>query len=307
MSDPYETLGVKKDATADEIRSAYRQKAKKLHPDLNPGDKTAEGKFKELNAANDLLSDPDKRARFDRGEIDETGAEKPQQRYYRDFAGAGAGADNPYQSNAGFADFGDASDIFADLFGGAHAGGGRRTSFRSRGSDVQYRLELDFLDALNGVTRQVTLADGQPLDISIPAGTRDGQVLRLRGKGEPGFNGGEAGDALVEVAVRSHPFFTRDGDDIRLTLPITVREAVLGGKIRVPTPTGPVVATVPKNSSSGKSLRLKGRGAPKRGGSKGDLYVTLQIVLPPEPDPALEAAIAALPEESSNPRRNMGV
>ncbi|HTJ59033.1 MAG TPA: J domain-containing protein [Devosiaceae bacterium] len=305
--DPYEVLGVKKDATEEQIRSAFRRHAKKLHPDLNPGDKDAELKFKELNAANDLLSDPEKRGRFDRGEIDASGAERPQQRYYRDYAGTQAGgAENPYQNRAGFADFD--TDIFADLFGGGRRGMGGRGNLRMRGNDVQYRLEVDFLDAVNGASKRITLGDGQSLEITIPPGTRDGQVLRLHGKGEPGFGEGEPGDALIEIAVRPHPFFTRDGDDIRLELPISIREAVLGGKVRVPTPTGAVVATVPKASSSGKVLRLKGRGVPRRDGQRGDLYARLLIVLPERPDPALEQAIAAWPgDPNDNPRKALGV
>jgi len=303
--DPYEILGVAKDATAEQIRTAYRKRAKKLHPDLNPGDKQAEQKFKELNAANDLLSDPEKRGRFDRGEIDEAGNEKPQQRYYRDFANAGAPEAGAYRNASGFADF-DASDVFADLFGGGRAGTGGHGNFRMRGSDVQYRLEVDLLDAVNGATRQVTLADGKPVDVVIPAGIKDGQALRLKGRGEPGLGGAEAGDALIEIGVRAHKFFVRDGDDIRLELPISLREAVLGGKVPVPTPTGPVMATVPKWSSSGKVLRLKGRGVPKRGGGKGDLYVTLKIVLPEGGDAGLEKAVADL-DAGDNPRAALGV
>lgn len=304
--DPYTVLGIKKDATQEEVRAAYRKRAKKLHPDLNPGDKQAEEKFKELNAANDVLSDPEKRGKFDRGEIDATGAEKPQQRYYRDFADASPEA-GPYRSSAGFADLGDAGDVFSDLFGGGRPGMGGHGNFRLRGSDVHYRLEVDFLDAVNGATRQVTLADGKPIDVAIPPGLREGQTMRLRGKGEPGFGGAEAGDALIEIGVRPHPFFVRDGDDIRLDLPISLREAVLGGKVPVPTPTGPVIATVPKWSNSGKVLRLKGRGMPKKSGAKGDLYVALRIVLPDAPDAALEKAIADWPGGGDNPRRAMGV
>jgi DnaJ-class molecular chaperone len=304
--DPYDVLGIKKDATPEEIRAAYRKRAKKLHPDLNPGDSQAEQRFKELNAANDLLSDPEKRGRFDRGEIDASGTEKPRQRYYRDFE-AGGPEPGAYRSAAGYADFGDASDIFSDLFGGGRAGTGGHGNFRMRGSDVHYRLEVDFLDAVNGATRQVTLADGKPIDVAIPAGMREGQALRLKGKGEPGLGGAEAGDALIEIGIRPHAFFVRDGEDIRLDLPISLREAVLGGKVPVPTPTGPVVATVPKWSSSGKVLRLKGRGVPMRTGHAGDLYVTLRIVLPDEPDPALEQAIAELPGDGHNPRRGMGI
>ena len=299
--DPYDVLGVKRDASPDEIRKAYRRHAKKLHPDLNPGDKGAEGKFKELNAANDLLSDPDKRAKFDRGEIDAQGTEKPQQRYYRDFATAEG--DNPYRSSAGFSDLGEDSDIFADLFSGSRGGG-----FRMRGRDVHYRLEAEFLDAVNGGSTQVSLGDGKMLEIAIPPGTKDGQILRLRGKGEPGEGGSAAGDALIEIGVRPHRFFVRDGDDIRLDLPISLTEAVTGGKVHVPTTTGTVVASVPPWSSTGKVLRLKGRGVTRPDGSKGDQYVTLKLVLPDKPDPELEKFVTDWAAgKAHNPRQAMGV
>ena len=304
-ADPYQVLGVARDASQKDIQKAYRQQAKKLHPDLNPGDKNAEQKFKEVTAAYDILGDEGKRRRFDAGEIDATGQEKPQQQryYYRDFAGA-EGPGNPYGSSAGFADFGDAGDLFADFF--ARAGGGR--SFRSRGADVRYRLEVDFLDAVNGATRQVTLPDGSTIDIAIPPGTRDGQVLRLRGKGQPGVGGGPSGDALIEIAVRPQPFFKLDGDDIRLELPVTLTEAVLGGKVRVPTPAGPVMVTIPKWSNTGKVLRLRGKGVPRRDGTRGDVYVTLKIVLPDRPDPELEKFVAEWQAgKAHNPRQAMGV
>lgn len=302
--DPYEILGVARDATPDDIRKAYRRQAKKLHPDLNPGDKLAEHKFKELNTANDILGDAEKRGRYDRGEIDGAGDEKPQQRYYRDYAGAGAdGGHNPYTNTSGFSDF-EASDIFSDLFGGGRGSG--TGGFKAAGGDALYRLEVGFLEALNGAKRQVSFGPGTVLDITIPAGTRDGQVLRLKGKGQPGIGGGPAGDALIEISVMPHKFFVRDGDDIRLELPISIAEAVKGGKIRVPTPTGSVLATVPPWSSSGKVLRLKGRGASRRGGEKGDLYVTLTIVLPAVPDPALEKFVADWPQGTAqNPRKAM--
>ncbi len=281
MSDnPYEILGVDTKASSDEIRKAYRRLAKKHHPDLNPGDKAAEETFKRVSAAHDLLGDPEKRARYDRGEIDAAGMERPQERYYRDFAGAG---NERYSSDAGFADFA-ADDIIADLFG--RRAGGR--TFRMPGRDLHFRLSVDFLDALRGTTARVTLPEGGTLDVRIPAGTRDGQVLRLRGKGEPGLGGGPAGDALVEIGVKPHRFFTRDGDDIRLTLPISLTEAVLGGRVEVPTPTGRVMMSVPKGASSGRVLRLRGKGAPRADGSSGDLYVTLSIALPAH-DPDLEA------------------
>ena len=286
--DPYKTLGVKMDASQEEIQKAYRRRAKKLHPDLNPGDSHAEEQFKEVSAAYDLLSDPEKRTRYDRGEIDASGAERPERRYYRDFGERRAG--NPYASNAGFADFSDfadADDIMSAFFGRS----GQRNRNR-RGSDARYSLDVDFLDAVNGGTRTVTLPDGSTLDVKIPPGTRDGQVLRLRGKGQPGFGEAPPGDALIEVHVRPHPLFRREGDDIQIDLPISVRDAVLGGKLRVPTPTGTVTMTIPKWSNTGAKLRLKGKGILRPDGSRGDEFVTLKIMLPEKPDPELERCIA---------------
>jgi DnaJ-class molecular chaperone len=282
-ADPYEVLGVKKDASADEIQKTYRRLAKKLHPDLNPGNKKAEEQFKDVSAAYALLSDPEKRARFDRGEIDATGQERPQQRYYRDFADGGAS--RSYTSDAGFADFAD-EDLFSELFGRRG-----RANLRMRGSDVHYQLEVDFLDAINGAKRQITLPDGEALEVTIPPGTRDGQVLRLHGKGRPGIGGGSPGDALIEIAVRPHPVFSRKGDDIHVELPISLDQAVLGGRVTVPTPSGPVTMSVPKWSNSGSTLRLKGKGVPRRGGARGDEYVTLKVMLPDKPDPELETLI----------------
>jgi DnaJ-class molecular chaperone len=279
--DPYTVLGVKRNASQDDIQKAYRRLAKKFHPDLNPGNKQAEEQFKEVSAAYDLLGDTDKRASYDRGEIDASGKERPQQRFYRDFAEGGS----PYASDAGFADFA-ADDILSQFFGRDG-----RTNIRMRGSDVHYRLELDFLDAINGGKRQITLPDGSILDVNIPPGASDGQVLRLRGKGRPGMGGGRPGDALVEIEVRPHRIFTRKGDDIHVDLPISLSEAVLGGKVRVPTPTGSVTMTLPKWSNTGTVLRLKGKGVPRIDG-KGDEFVTLKVMLPEKPDPELEKFVA---------------
>ncbi|WP_137179657.1 DnaJ C-terminal domain-containing protein [Roseomonas sp. AR75] len=288
--DPYAALGVKRDATQDEIRRAYRTLARKHHPDLNPGDKAAEEAFKRIGAANDLLSDPEKRARFDRGEIDASGQEKPQPRYYRDFA-EGAGPQG-YASDAGFADMADADEILSELFGRRAGRGGRgagSASFRMRGGDLHGRLTLDFLEAVNGAKKRVTLPEGETVDVTVPPGTRDGQVLRLRGKGAPGLGGGPSGDLLVEIQVGAHRHYTRKDDDILLDLPVTLPEAVLGGRIEVPTPAGAVMVNVPKGSNTGTVLRLKGRGVPKADGTRGDAYVTLRIVLPDAPDAALQA------------------
>ena len=302
--DPYELLGVKRDAPQKEIQGAFRKLAKKLHPDLNPGDKNAEARFKEISVAYELLSDEEKRARFDRGEIDMTGAEQAPRNYYRDYASSG-GAGGPYHNGGGFADFGDADDIFANFFS-RRAGAGGAGSFRTPGRDRHFSMEVDFLDAVNGAKTQVKLPDGAALDVQIPPGTRDSQVLRLRGKGEPGFGGGPAGDALIEIKVRPHRFFTRDGDDIRLELPITLGEAVLGGKIRVPTPSGPVDLVLPPNSSSGKVLRIRGKGVPCGNAGAGNVYVTLKIVLPDRPDEELAGFMKRWTSGTTqNPRQGM--
>jgi DnaJ-class molecular chaperone len=282
-ADPYTTLGVSKSASQEEIQKAYRALAKKLHPDLNPGNSKAEDQFKEVTAAYDLLGDADKRARYDRGEIDAAGQERPQQRYYRDFADH----DSQYATDSGFSDF--ASD---DILSGIFGRGAARGSFRARGPDVNYRLELDFLDAINGGKKQITMPDGAALDVTIPPGTRDGTVLRLRGKGRPGIGGGPPGDALIELDVRPHAAFRRQDDDIHVELPIQLRDAVLGGKVSVPTPTGSVTMTVPKWSNTGKVLRLKGRGVPRRDGTHGDEYVTLKVMLPEHADAELERLLA---------------
>jgi DnaJ-class molecular chaperone len=301
-ADPYETLGVKRDATQDDIRAAYRKLAKQLHPDLNPGDAKAEENFKSVTAAYDLLGDPDKRARFDRGEIDASGAERPRERYYRDFHGAQA-HEHPYGSTAGFSDFMDADDILSDLFARRQGG---RTQFRVRGPDLHYRLEVEFLEAVNGATKRITLPDGATLDVTIPPGTRDGQILRLRGKGGVGIGGAEPGDALIEIGVRPHPYFSRRDDHIEIEVPITLREAVLGAKLDVPTPAGQVRMSVPMGANTGTRLRLRGKGVARPDGSRGDEYVTLKVVLPDKPDAELEEfARRWSGGESHNPRRHL--
>jgi DnaJ-class molecular chaperone len=299
--DPYATLGVKKDASQADLQKAYRRLAKKHHPDLNPGNSSAEEKFKEITGAYDLLSDPEKRAKFDRGEIDASGTERPRQRYYRDYADQGGWSG--YTTSSGFADFGDftsSEDILSEIFGRSGRAG-------RRGRDARYHLELSFLDAVNGGKQSLVLPDGSTLDVKIPPGTRDGQTLRLEGKGRPAAGGGPAGDALIEISVLPHPYFTRKGDDIHLDLPISLKEAVLGGKIAVPTPSGTVTATVPKWSNTGRVLRLKGRGVPHPDGRKGDEYVTLKIMLPNKPDPELERFVARWRPAEKSPRQSMGV
>ena len=300
MDDPYATLGVARTATADEIRTAYRKLAKQLHPDVNPGKPKAEERFKAVSAAYALLGDEEKRARFDRGEIDASGAERePERRFYRDFAQAGAG--EKYRSEA--IDPEDLASFFAEAFGRGDAEElFARARGPQRGRDSRYALTVDFLHAANGAVRRLTLPDGRTLDVTIPAGLRDGQVLRLKGQGEAGTAGGPRGDALIEVAVAPHPLFRREGDDVVVELPITLREAVLGGKVRVPTVAGPVDMTVPPRSSSGTRLRLKGRGI-----AGGDQYAELRIVLPPEPEPELEQFLAGwTPRHRFEPRGGMG-
>jgi DnaJ-class molecular chaperone len=304
--DPYQVLGVKKNASQDDIQQAYRKLAKKHHHDLNPGNKQAEDKFKDIGTAYDILGDPEKRARFDRGEIDATGAEKPQRRYYREYADAGErGGAAGYASDQGFADFSEGEDIFAEFFRG-RGPGARQSNIRMRGADLSYRLEIDFLDAVNGGVKQLHMPDGSEIKVTIPPGTRDGQVLRLKGKGQPGYNEGPPGDALIEVAVRPHPAFNRKGDDIHAELAISLAEAVLGGKVETMTPTGTVTLSVPKWSNTGTVLRLKGKGVLRPDGTRGDEFVTLKVVLPESPDPELETFAASWSKRNAKPRQRAG-
>jgi DnaJ-class molecular chaperone len=291
-TDPYQTLGVPKTASQDEIRKAFRKLAKKHHPDLNPGNAAAEARFKAASSAHDLLSDPDTRAKFDRGEIDAEG--KPSERaFYRQYAEGEQGA-RYRRAGAGAADDGFA-DVFSEMFRHAQGGGGPR---QARGQDRQYSLTISFLEAASGANRRLSLPDGRTLDVVIPPGMQDGQTLRLRGQGDAGWNGGPAGDALIEISVAPHPFFRREGDDIHLDLPVTAAEAVLGAKITIPTLTGSVNLTIPPHSEAGKRMRLRGRGIPAHGGRPaGDFYATLTLVIGGEPDAALEAALKAWSEK----------
>ncbi|RUO97260.1 MAG: J domain-containing protein [Hyphomicrobium sp.] len=292
--DLYDILGVSRTATEDEIRSAFRKLAKASHPDVNPGNAGAAERFKKITAANDILSDPEKRRQYDSGEIDAKGDPRRPQ-WSRAGAGAGGrrspfgarGFEGRAGAGAGFDDF-SFSDIFSDVFGAASAGTRRDAQgFASRGQDVRYSLEVDFLEAVQGAKKRVTLPDGGILDLNVPEGTQDGQVLRLKGKGVASSPSGEHGDALVEIKVRPHPDFRRDGDDILMDLPITLDEAVLGGRVEVPTATGRVQLTIPKGTSSGKTFRLKGKGARGKSGNPGDQLVTIKIVMPPDIDDSL--------------------
>ncbi|MEZ5828665.1 MAG: J domain-containing protein [Hyphomicrobiales bacterium] len=303
--DLYSVLGVAKTASANEITKAYRKLAKKLHPDLNPGDKAAEDKFKQVSHAYSILNDPDKRGQYDRGEIDASGQERPQQRYYREYAGGPEGA--RYHSSAGFEDIGAFSDLFGDMFGGGGAGmrGGRGGRFSMRGQDAQYHLDIPFLDAVNGTKQRITLPDGSTLDVTIPAGVNEGQVLRLKGKGHPGMGEGPPGDALVEIGVGAHPLFKREGNDIVVDVPISLDEAVLGGKVEVPTIGGRVSVTVPAGSNTGQTLRLKGRGVKTKSGA-GDQLVRLSVMMPETIDQDLKSfAEEWRKSHSYDPRRKL--
>ena len=284
---PYEILGVKPTATADEIRKAYRKLAKQLHPDLNPGKPEAEARFKSVSAAYDLLSDPEKRGRYDRGEIDESGAERP--RYsYRPHA---EGAEGWRYQPEGEMDLNDLEDLFAAFGSGDRGGRGRGGAgfgerLRMRGQDRHFTLTVDFAEAAKGDKKRLSLSPDEWLDVTIPAGIEDRQVLRLRGKGSPGIGGGETGDALIEVHIAPHPLFRRDGNNIRIELPVSLAEAVLGARVAVPTVTGPVTMTIPKGSDSGAVLRLRGKGI-QRATRPGDQLVTLKVIIGHPKDPEL--------------------
>ncbi len=286
--DPYSVLGVSRGASDDDIRRAFRRLAKELHPDVNPGDNAAAERFKKVSLAYDILGDQEKRQRFDRGEIDASG--EPRHAYSGaggPFGGFGGGR---ARGGAGPADDLGFGDIFSDLFGGARGAGGRAggSAFSLRGQDVRYTLEIDFLESTGGARKRVTLPEGTVLDLTVPEGVVDGQVLRLKGKGQPGIGGGDHGDALVEIKVRPHTEYERDGDNVLFNLPISIDEAVLGAKIEVPTISGTVNLSIPKGTSSGRKFRLRGKGVHNRTtGTTGDQIVTVSIVLPDRVDDSL--------------------
>jgi DnaJ-class molecular chaperone len=301
MKDPYEVLGVKRNATEAAIKAAYRKAAKRHHPDLHPGDSKAAERFKELNAANDILSDPAKRARFDSGEIDAEGHEVPPRGpYYRDFQEGATG--ERYAGTAGFSED-DIAEFLARTFrgGGGGAGVGGGPGFKARGADVNYHLTLGFLEAANGTSRRVQMPDGRALDVKIPPGIEDGHTIRLKGQGRQGVGGGVAGDALIEVAVAPHPFLRRSGDDVVVALPVTLREAVLGASVSVPTIKGNVKLTIPPGSGDGTRLRLRGRGI-----REGHQYVELKVAVPPGEEPALAEFLRGWePAHPFDPRAGM--
>lgn len=325
MVDPYTTLGVARGASEKEIKSAYRKLAKELHPDRNKDKPNAAERFSDVTKAYDLLSDKDKRAQFDRGEIDADGNPT------MPFGMSGGGSGGPFRSGGGQRGYSaggfngaeevDLSDLFEGLFGRGGARGGpggmggaggmggspfgqqRRPPPPQRGANVNYRLKVSFIDAASRADQRITLGDGKTIDLKLPAGLEDGTQMRLKGKGEPGPAG--PGDALVTIEVRPHPFFTREGDDVRLDLPVTLDEAVNGAKVKVPTVDGPVMLTVTPGSGSGKVLRLKGKGFTKKGGGRGDQLVNLEIDLP---DDISELATRLEGWEDKRPvRRDLGV
>jgi DnaJ-class molecular chaperone len=318
--DLYQRLGIQRGASEQEIKKAYRSLAKQLHPDRNKDNPDAAKRFGEITHAYDLLTDKDKRARYDRGEIDEDG--NPKMPFGSGFGGysQGAGGPRPGAGPQGFenfdfggADAADLSDLFEGLFGAAQAGrgggGGPFSGFRQRarapqkGADVAYRLKVPFVDAVALKPQRITLADGKTIDLKLPNGLEDGTKIRLAGKGQEGPGG--RGDAIVTIEIAPHRFFQREGNNIRLELPVTLKEAVLGAKVKVPTPEGPVMVTIPKGTSSGKVLRLKGRGFAAKDGKRGDQLVTVEVDVPAN-DAELQRFAEAW-DGGGNPRAGLGV
>jgi DnaJ-class molecular chaperone len=296
--DPYQELGVSRGASADEIRKAFRKLAKKYHPDANPGDDQAEERFKKVSAAFDIIGDPEKKKKFDAGEIDAEGRET-----VRGFAGGqgpwGASPGAGFSRRGSSGPFGtesfegvDLGDILGEMFGGGGGranGGGRGGGFggfSQRGADVRARLEIDLEDAIRGGKKRISFSDGRTIDVTIPKGAQDGQTLRLKGQGQAGRSG--PGDAFIELAILPHPIFRQEGEVLVMDVPVTVYDAVLGGKVEAPTPDGPVTLTVPAGANTGTRLRLKGRGLADSKGRRGDLFARLAVVLPDTPDAELQ-------------------
>ena len=315
--DLYQQLGIKRGASEAEIKKAYRSLAKQLHPDRNKDNPKAAVRFAQVTRAYDLLSDKDKRARYDRGEIDEDG--NPRMPFGGGYGGGGTGprpgAGNGFEGFPGgfSADAADLSDLFEGLFGsggsrrgaggGGPFGGFGRARAPQKGADIAYRLKVSFVDAANLKEQRITLAGGRTIDLKLPKGVEDGTKIRLSGQGQEGPGG--RGDAIVTVEIAAHPFYHRDGRDIRLSLPVTLKEAVQGAKVKVPTPGGPVMVTIPRGSSSGKVLRLKGRGFTGKDGNRGDQLIELAIEIPPH-DEALQQFVEGW-DGGGNPRSALGV
>src|SRR4029077_15484490 len=317
MRDPYEVLGVPRGASASAIKSAYRKLAKKYHPDANKNDPKAATRFAELNSANEIIGDDQKRKQFDRGEIDAEGKSR-----FQGFPGGGPGGraggveTHSFRGGGGFRG-GGFEDILNSMFGaGAARGGGRRGSGGSTFEfdpgtialdlDLSVSMTVSLEEAVNGVEKRVRLPTGKELNVKIPAGVVAGQQIRLKGQGETA-PGHRPGDLLITVNIAPHPFFKVDGSDLKVELPITLYEAVLGGKVRVPTLGSAVELSIPKNTSSGRTFRLKGKGLPKAGGGTGDLFVTTRIMLPDGNDADLEALMQKWRAgHPYNPRGDLG-
>jgi DnaJ-class molecular chaperone len=315
MRDPYQVLSVAKTASEAEIKKAFRNLAKKHHPDTHPGDETAKKRFQEISAAYDIVGDKDKRAKFDAGEIDANGNPRgfdPRAGGFRGnpFGGGGGqeNADRDFHfswndqgggSEQGFS----AEDIFAEFMGGRGRGG--RANRPTRGEDFAVAITASFAESVVGGTRRIVLTNGEQIDVKIPLGLKDGQQIRVKGRGGAGRNGGPSGDVLIQVTVASHPYLTRDGNDLRMDLPVTLKEAVLGAKVPVPTLSGTVNLSIPASSNSGAVLRLKGKGVPAHGGEAvGDLYVRLVVALPDRPDAELKSFVEGW-QSDFDPRARM--
>jgi DnaJ-class molecular chaperone len=316
MRDPYSVLGVAKSASEGDIKKAFRQLAKKYHPDQNKDNPGAQQRFAEVNQAYEIIGDKDKRAQFDRGEIDAEGKQKFQSRGFDGFSGfedfGAAGGSRGFRSSGGAAGGGGFDDILNDILGGFGGRGGARGSAGpgasgfagaggakarrpspSKGANADLIAAVSLEDILNSGKAQVTLPSGKTVNVTLPKGVVEGEKIRLKGQGHPGDQGGPAGDALIEVRFKTHKLFDVKGSDLHLDLPITLYEAILGAKIRTPTLTGAVNLTIPENTSSGKTMRLKGKGLPTKNGGHGDLLVKIQIILPPHGDDELDTLMKA--------------
>jgi len=296
MNDLYTRLGISKSATQDEVKKAYRELAKKLHPDRNKDDQKIADKFKDVSAAYAILGDAKQRAMYDRGEIDDNGNQRAPSGFGAGFGGFRNAQNQNARSSSTF-DFNEAEDIFSEFFrfNGKRGPNTQRqspyeASGRTKGLDINYQITIGFEESITGGTRRLRLNDGRNVDIKIPAGIQDGQVIRLAKQGGPGISGAPKGDALVEIQVAKHPYYKRSGNDILLNLPISLSEAVLGGDIQVPTPTGKLTIRIPRNSSSGKRLRLKDKGV-KNKDTSGHMYVTLIVNMPTDRDLELEKLV----------------